>query len=108
MKEPKILIYRFLERYDGTSPEPIDSYDPRQLGGHVPAVGDLIIDPSVPEGWDRGNPEARRIYEVTARYFWPATDVGDVRIALVVRARQGRREEISIFGYSNLTEPPAQ
>ena len=26
MKEPKILIYRFLERYDGTSPEPIDSY----------------------------------------------------------------------------------
>ena len=69
MKEPKILIYRFLERYDGTSPEPIDSYDPRQLGGHVPAVGDLIIDPGVPEGWDRGNPEARRIYEVTARYF---------------------------------------
>ena len=49
MKEPKILIYRFLERYDGTSPEPIDSYDPRQLGGHVPAVGDLIIHPGVPE-----------------------------------------------------------
>ena len=98
MKEPKILIYRFLERYDGTSPEPIDSYDQRQLGGHVPAVGDLIIDPGAPEGWDRRSPEARRIYEVTARYFWPTTDSGDVRIALVVRARQGRREEINIFG----------
>jgi hypothetical protein len=55
MKEPKILIYRFLERYDGTSPEPLDSYDPRQLGGQVPAVGDLIIDPGAPEGWDRRN-----------------------------------------------------
>jgi hypothetical protein len=98
MKEPKILIYRFLEHYDGTSPEPIDKYGPRQLGGHVPAVGDLIIDPGVQEDWDRRNPEARRIYEVTARYFWPTTDMGDVRIALVVRARQGRPEEINIFG----------
>ena len=67
MKEPKILIYRFLERSDGTSPEPIDSYDPSQLGGHVPAVGDLIIDPGVPEGWDQRNPEARRISQGPAK-----------------------------------------
>ncbi len=96
MPAPVTLIGLFLERDDGSSPEKVDDYEPAQFDHQVPAVGDLIVDPGVQEGQNRGHPENRTIYEVIARYFEPR-DVG-VRIHLVVRARQGRRDEISILG----------
>ena len=74
-------------------------YDLTSLGGVIPAVGDLVVDPGVSQGKDRSAPENRAVYEVEARYFLPqTTDSGYVRIGLLVKRRQGRQEEINILG----------
>lgn len=96
MERPKTWVYLFVER--GGSYERCDEYDLEALGGGVPAVGDLIVDPGVVQGKDRNDPADRDICQVVARYFHPrTTDSGDVFIALLVTARQGRREEINIL-----------
>jgi hypothetical protein len=96
MAEPKTLVYLFIERDGGY--EAVDEYDLEALGGEIPAVGDLIVDPGVVQGRDRNDPANRDIYEVASRYFHPrTTDNGDVFIALLVKVRQGRPEEINIL-----------
>jgi hypothetical protein len=50
MAEPKTLVYLFIERDGGY--EAVDEYDLEALGGEIPAVGDLIVDPGVVQGRD--------------------------------------------------------
>jgi hypothetical protein len=98
MAAPKTVIALFIEQRDGYY-EKFDDYDLEALGGEVPAVGDLIVDPGVLQGRDRSDPGSRSVHEVAARYFLPRTTDSDyVFIALLVKERQGRREEINILG----------
>jgi len=98
MPEPTTtVIYLFteqngvFERLDG------QEYELSELGGQLPDVGDLIVDPGVLEGQDRRNPENRSVYEVKARYFQPRVS-GNVFITMLVEERRGRRGEEEILG----------
>jgi hypothetical protein len=94
---PKTLIALFFKGRDGTY-EKVDDYDLEDLGGTVPMIGDLIVDPGVVQGRDRTDPANRDVHEVTARYFYPrTTDSASVLVGLLVTTRQGREEEINLL-----------
>lgn len=94
--QTKTLIGLFMQR-NGYH-EKFDDYDLEALGGTVPTVGDLIVDPGVLQGRDRSEPTNRTVYEVAARYFHPrTTDSEYVLISLLVKERQGREDERSIL-----------
>ena len=67
-----------------------------QLGGIIPVVGDLIVEPGVSIGLDREAPENRDIYEVVSRYFLPSTKPDFNYIAVVVKQRTARQSEADI------------
>lgn len=73
-------------------------FDLSEFGGHLPIVGDLIIDPGVVQGLDRNEPTNRTIFEVTARYFAPGSrDDGYTYVCFVVKPRAGTDKEADIL-----------
>jgi hypothetical protein len=57
-----------------------------EFGGVLPSTGDLILNPGVLSGLDRGNPEHREIWVVVGRFFNPRDNQDYV--ALIVEVRQ--------------------
>ena len=68
------------------------------LGGTVPVVGDLIVEPGVSGDRKRRMVAAYRdVYEVKARYFLPHAHGEDCcYVAVVVEDRKGRDDEFEI------------
>ncbi len=64
-------------------------------GGVVPAVGDLIVEPHVAKGLDRGDAHNRTLHKVVARYFIAGEEP---HINLVIEDRSGMRHEREILG----------
>lgn len=92
-------VVRLFVQEDGACEWTREHYALEDLGGTIPSVGDLIVDPGVPQGRDRMEPANRRIYEVTARYFRPRTPgTPYVMVRLLVTERRGRPEELGILG----------
>ena len=81
----------FIEEKDGMQWSNYGEFSIDELGGTVPQIGDTIVDPGVPDGLPRQNPENRDFYEVRKRYFSPLE--GQQYIALVVEKRPGRDGE---------------
>jgi hypothetical protein len=82
--------------------EPFEDYrlgfQADHFGGHIPSVGDLIIDPLAPQGADRRVPANRTVLQVVGRYFLPAFGEDENPFAvLIVRPRAGRPAEINIL-----------
>ena len=71
-------------------------FDLKELADTVPAVGDTIVDPGVPQGKDRRDPTNRTILEVVARYFLPGAHQNDVYVAVVVKDRPAVEKEAVI------------
>ncbi|MGR0185500.1 hypothetical protein [Azospirillum aestuarii] len=97
MTKQKLLIGVFFDegdRYEYAR----QSYEIEDIG-IVPAVGDMIVDPGVMQGLDRGEPDNRTVYEVKSRYFLPAgADGSPPKISLVVKKRKGQDKEIDVLG----------
>jgi hypothetical protein len=88
-------IRLFIVSGDALDPQPED-YTPAELGGIVPGVGDVIVDPGVAQGLAR-DPGNRTVFEVQRRYIQPDNSHG-ARICLVVLERRGRPDEIEVLG----------
>jgi len=80
---------------DGTTEDAGIDYTLAELGGMVPSVGDVILDPGVPQGLDRYKPENREIMVVRKRVFNPR-DLQNY-IALIVEVRQPAADELDMI-----------
>jgi len=97
MSEAKeLLIVLMHETEHGLSYER-ESFTLSELGGVIPIPGDLITQSGVLQGLDRTKPENRRVYEVTRRYFYDPDTDDRPKLALVVKSRPGKAEEMEIL-----------
>tara|TARA_R110001606_G_scaffold233942_1_gene381577 strand:+ start:72993 stop:73268 length:276 start_codon:yes stop_codon:yes gene_type:complete len=62
-------------------------FDLTSFAGQVPLIGDMILDPGVPQGLDRNLPQNRQVWTVVGRVFNPR-DTEDC-VALIVETRDG-------------------
>lgn len=62
-------------------------YGPEAFAGHVPMLGDMIVNPGVTQGQDRHMPQNRQIWTVVGRVFNPRDNEDGV--ALIVETRDG-------------------
>ena len=93
--EPYIAIF---EMKDGYLTYMSEGYELKDLGGTIPNVGDLMVDPGVLDGADRREASSHTVREVVARYIKPQiSDVVGARIALVVKSRRGKEEEANLL-----------
>lgn len=67
---------------DGELDFPLESF-----AGHVPMIGDTVVNPGVLEGQDRNLPQNRQIWTVVGRVFNPRDN--EDYVALIVEARDG-------------------
>ncbi len=75
-----------------------DEFDFTDCGGHLPHIGDIIVDSGVTEGMDRMDPANRRLHEVVARYLMPRSHMDGVHYTcLVVKSRNGCKKEVNIL-----------
>lgn len=83
---------------DGQLVDTKNEFPIEQLGGSVPIVGDLIVEPGVSGDQERRFVAAyRTVYEVKARYFLPHAHGEDYcYVAVVVEDRFGRDDEREI------------
>lgn len=75
-----------------------ESWDPADLGGACPAIGDTIVDPGLPVGHgpkDFADATKRTFYKVVERYFRP--ERSHTQIMLVVEARLGTDVESELL-----------
>ena len=72
---------------DGKVTDAQQDYGLEDFAGHLPQIGDTIVDPGVPQGLDRRKPENRDVWKVVDRVFNPR-DLQDY-VALVVEERKG-------------------
>jgi len=86
-----IRIYR--READGSTVDGQEDYDLSSFGGFLPAIGDLIVNPGVPQGLDRRDPQNREIWTVVGRVFNPR-DLEDY-VALIVEERPPHENEFS-------------
>ena len=92
-----IQMHRVAE--DGTYEDMQLDLSLSDFGGVMPTAGDLIVDPGVPNHLDRQQVEHRTVWEVVARYFFPATDPDDpwpYLGVLVCKERPGQEHEAEI------------
>ena len=66
-------------------------FGPEHFAGQVPMIGDMILDPGVPQGENRHNPQSRTIWTVVGRVF-NSRDNEDY-ISLIVESRSGTRAD---------------
>lgn len=84
---------------DGHLEDMQNEIDGDEIGGVLPNVGDLIVEPGVPEGLSRIEPQNRTVYEVESRYFLPGHSIRNrpsgaaTYVALVVKQRTGLESE---------------
>ncbi len=68
-----------------------------ELGGVIPSIGDMIVEPGVAKGLNRDKPKNREVYTVTGRYFVPNA-TGTPLIALVIQVRTAELREVDVLG----------
>ena len=95
-KLPTIVRLYYVE--DGKMVDMKHEFPIEYLGGTVPVVGDLIVEPGVSgDPKRRLVPAYRAVYEVKARYFLPHAHGEDIcYVAVVVEDRFGRDDEYEI------------
>lgn len=86
MSEINIRIY--VRDENGELHDAEETYEVSSFAGQVPVVGDVILEPGVRGGLDRGVAENRKIWTVTGRVFNPR-DLENY-IALIVEQRVGK------------------
>lgn len=95
MNDPYVVVFE--ETKDGYEYRR-EGHTLQELGGTIPVVGDLLIDPGTLLNADLSDPAAYTLAEVTKRYFVPQTDPKyGARIYLVVRERKGLPEEMGLL-----------
>lgn len=98
MTEKLQTVVRLHYVEDGKMVDMKNEFPIEYLGGAVPAVGDLIVEPGVSGDQDRRRVAAyRTVYEVKARYFLPHAHGEEFcYVAVVVEDRFGRDDEQEI------------
>lgn len=91
---PDITIRLYFREADGTLVDGQEDYGVESFAGQVPAIGDMIVRPGVPQGLDRGDPSNREIWDVVGRVFNPR-DLADY-VALIVEERKPYPPEYSV------------
>jgi hypothetical protein len=66
-----------------------------ELGGTVPAVGDMILDPGARVRSDRFDPAEREAHEVVQRWFYPGS--GRHVASLVIKSRTMTPAEVELI-----------
>jgi len=89
MSEISIRIY--IRDDQGRAHDNSEDFGLEDFAGHLPAIGDTILDPGVLGGLDRSIAENRRIWTVRERIFNPR-DLKDY-VVLVVEERPGTRND---------------
>lgn len=92
MRDIHIRIY--FREADGTIVDGQQEFDVESFAGLVPAIGDIVVKPGVPQGLDRNEPSNREIWEVVGRVFNPR-DMDDY-VALIVEERAPNPREYAV------------
>lgn len=92
MADVTIRIYH--REPDGSFVDWQQDFDLSSFGGFLPGVGDLIVNPGVPQGLNRHDPHNREIWTVVGRVFNPR-DLEDY-VALVIEERPPHESEFSV------------
>lgn len=94
----QVVVCLYFHSPSGTYQGESDMHYPLEDFGIAPNIGDLIVDPGVPQGRDRTQPANRSVYEVKKRYFLPSDGKNPAFINLIVSERKGRKPEANILG----------
>lgn len=62
-------------------------FGPEQFAGQMPTIGDMIVNPGVPQGLNRADPQNRELWTVVGRVF-NSRDNKDY-VSLIVETRDG-------------------
>lgn len=92
MTDVHIRIY--FREAAGTLVDSQQEFDVGSFAGLVPGVGDMIVNPGVPQGLDRHNPSNRQVWDVVGRVFNPR-DMDDY-VALIVEERAPNPSEFGV------------
>jgi hypothetical protein len=92
MVDAHIRIY--FRESDGTLVDSQQEFDGESFAGVIPAIGDMIVDPGVPQGLNRHDPKNRRVWNVIGRVLNPR-DMEDY-VALIVEERVPNPHEYSV------------
>ena len=97
MTEKLPTIVRLYCVEDGKMVDMKHEFPVEYLGGTVPTVGDLIVEPGVSgDPKRRMVPAYRTVYEVKSRYFLPHAHDDTCYVVVVVEDRFGRDDEFEI------------
>lgn len=92
MVDARIRIY--FREADGTLEDSQQEFGIESFAGLIPAIGDMVVDPGVPQGLNRHDPKNRRVWDVVGRVFNPRDMEGYV--ALIVKERVPDPHEYSV------------
>lgn len=92
-------MVRIFQRVGEDIEDTSETYELTELGGEIPQVGDLIINPLGPRTYmERKDPSRREVHEVKTRYFRPGVyDGPDKYVVLVVETRAATTAEIEFL-----------
>lgn len=79
---------------DGVWHDREQDYDLDDFAGVLPAIGDMILEPGVPQGLDRYDPSNRKLFTVVQRIFNPR-DLPNY-VALVVSVATPDKQQASL------------
>lgn len=89
-----ITIRLYFREADGTLVDGQEDYGVESFAGEVPAIGDTIVRPGVPQGLDRHDPTNRAMWDVVGRVFNPR-DLASY-VALIVEERPPCPQEYGV------------
>ena len=78
------ILYR---QPDGEVSDGSMDFGPEHFAGQIPMIGDMIVNPGVPPGLNRNDPQNREIWTVVGRVFNARGNEGYV--SLIVETRNG-------------------
>lgn len=89
-----ISIRIYFREADGTLVHNQQEFGVETFAGQVSAIGDMIVNPGVPQGLDRHDPSNREVWDVVGRVFNPR-DMNDY-VALIVEERAPEPREHNV------------
>lgn len=89
-----INIRIYTREKDGTLVDYEQDFDVETFAGQIPMIGDMIVNPGVPQGLDRHNPANRELWIVVGRVFNPRDLNGYVGLVVEERAPDPREHSV--------------